>query len=80
MRHSIEPDRKEVKADSFIEAIKALGMSDLESQQRGCAKKSERPVGVPAAHGHGVMEVHVPGEFGCPRTLVYFAFHKWGRR
>jgi hypothetical protein len=62
----------QVKTESFMEAIKARGLSDLWSSLRagkrceGVLKKRERPVGVPAAHGHGVMEVHMPGGFGWP--------------
>jgi hypothetical protein len=41
-----------VKKHSGFFAIKAVAWYDLQSDEKG-----ERPVGVPAARGHGVMEV-----------------------
>ena len=41
-----------VKKHSRFLAVKAVAWYDLQSR-----KKGERPVGVPAARGHGVMEV-----------------------
>jgi hypothetical protein len=41
-----------VKEHSGFFAIKAVAWCDLQSDEKG-----ERPVGVPAARGHGVMEV-----------------------
>jgi hypothetical protein len=43
---------QEVKKDCLMPGIKKNGLGDLRSVKRG-----ERPVGVPAARGHGVMEV-----------------------
>jgi hypothetical protein len=42
----------EVKKHSVLVTVKAVQVNDLESGEKG-----ERPVGVPAARGHGVMEV-----------------------
>jgi hypothetical protein len=42
----------EVKKHSVFLLVKAVQVNDLESGEKG-----ERPVGVPAARGHGVMEV-----------------------
>ena len=50
MRESIELRGEEVKKEALMEAIKAIGVNDLGSNCRGW--KGERPVGVPAAHGH----------------------------
>ena len=41
-----------VKKHSIFFAIKVVAWYDLQSDEKG-----ERPVGVPAARGHGVMEV-----------------------
>jgi hypothetical protein len=50
MRESIEPREKEVKQEAFMGSIKVIEVNDLESRSRG--RRGERPVGVPAAHGH----------------------------
>ncbi len=44
--------RAGVKKHSMFMAREVVGLDDLRS-----AEKGERPVGVPAARGHGVMEV-----------------------
>lgn len=46
------PCALEVKKHSVLSPVKAVQENDLESGEKG-----ERPVGVPAARGHGVMEV-----------------------
>jgi hypothetical protein len=51
MRESIEPRDAEVKKEAFMEAIKAIVVNDLRSIF-GEKEGGERPVGVPAAHGH----------------------------
>jgi hypothetical protein len=68
---SIEPRAKEVKKESLMERIKPIGVSDFRSKlEWDTAEKGERPVGVPAARGHGVMEVQT-FEAACaaPNTL-----------
>jgi hypothetical protein len=50
MRESIEPREKEVKKEALMGSIKVIEVNDLESQSG--SKRGERPVGVPAAHGH----------------------------
>ena len=65
MRESIELRGEEVKKESFMEAIKAIAVNDLESRFR--AGKGERPVGVPAAHGHwGDGGADIRGTLGSP--------------
>ena len=67
MRESIEPRGAEVKKEAFMEGIKVIAVNDLESRFR--AAKGERPVGVPAAHGIGVMEVQTfEALWGAPNT------------
>ena len=49
-------------------------ISGSEEPGTGAAKKNERPVGVPAARGHGVMEVQTFGvPCGSSRTHCKFA-------
>jgi hypothetical protein len=65
MRESIEPRGEEVKKEAFMEAIKAIEVNDLESKFR--KGKGERPVGVPAAHGHwGDGGADIRGTLGSP--------------
>jgi|HubBroStandDraft_6_1064221.scaffolds.fasta_scaffold00278_13 hypothetical protein len=57
MRHSIELRALEVKNES--NQLKFSRMEWVHTDDLGSVpiKKGERPVGVPAARGHGVMEV-----------------------
>ena len=50
MRESIEPRATEVKKEALMETINWIGVNDLRS--KSWAGRGERPVGVPAAHGH----------------------------
>ena len=50
MRESIEPCAKEVKKEALMGSINWIEVNDLWSKTWG--GKGERPVGVPAAHGH----------------------------
>jgi hypothetical protein len=78
MGESIEPREAEVKKEALMEPIKVIAVNDLESGSAG--RKGERPVGVPAAHGHwGDGGADIRGALGAPNTREYAA-GEWGRR